>query len=96
MAAIVKGMKKYTDIPVPALVIFAGPWIKNHPDLALGETAKARSAEDGVLVEKQARAFENGVSSARIVRLSGPHHYIFLSNEPDVLREIHAFAATLR
>ena len=101
MALIMKGMKKYTDIPVPALVIFAvphdqGPWIKNHADPAVREAAKARSAEEVVLVERQAEAFENGVPTARVVRLAGAHHYIFLSNEADVLREIRAFVPTLR
>jgi non-heme chloroperoxidase len=101
MASIMKGVKKYTDIPVPALVIFAvphdqGPWIKNHPDPAVREAAKARSAEEVVLVEKQAKAFENGVPSARVVRLTGAHHYVFLSNEPDVLRELRAFITRLR
>lgn len=101
MASIMKGMKKYTEIPVPALVIFAvphdqGPWIKNHPDPAVRDAAKTRSAEEVVLVEKQAKAFETGVPSARVVRLSAAHHYVFLSNEADVLREIHAFVARLR
>src|SRR5205823_6806560 len=86
MAAIMQGVKKYTDIPVPALVVFAvphdqGPWIKNHPDPAVREAAKARSVEEAVLVEKQAKAFENGVPSAHVVRLPGAHHYVFLSNE---------------
>jgi len=101
MASIMNGVKKYTAIPVPALVIFAvphdqGPWIKNHPDPAVREAAKARSAEEVVLVEKQAKAFENGVPGAHVVRLSEAHHYVFLSNEADVLREIRAFVARLR
>ena len=100
MGSIMKGTKKYTDIPVPALVIFAvphdqGPWIKNHPDPAVREAAKARSAEEIVLIEKQAEAFENGVATARIIKLPGAHHYVFLSNEADVLREMHAFVARL-
>jgi pimeloyl-ACP methyl ester carboxylesterase len=101
MAQIMKGMKKYTAIPVPALVIFAvphdqGPWIKNHPDATVREAAKARSEEEVVLVEKQAKAFENGVPGAHVVRLPGAHHYVFLSNEADVLREMRAFLAGLR
>jgi non-heme chloroperoxidase len=101
MASIMKGMQKYTDIPVPALVIFAvphdqGPWIKNHPDPAVREAAKARSAEEVVLIEKQAKAFENGVPSAHVVGLPSAHHYVFLSNESDVLREMRAFVASLR
>jgi hypothetical protein len=85
---------------VPALVMFAvphdqGPWIKNNPDPAVREAAKRRSAEEVVLVEKQAKAFENGVPTAQIIRLPGAHHYIFLSNEADVLREMRAFVAKL-
>jgi pimeloyl-ACP methyl ester carboxylesterase len=76
MASIIQGMKKYTTIPVPALVIFAvphdqGPWIKNHPDPAVREAAKVRSAQEVVLVEKQAKAFENGVPGAHVVRMPG-------------------------
>src|SRR5260370_29048536 len=101
MAAIMKGMKKYTDIPVPALVIFAvlhdqGPWIKNHPDPAVREAAKARSDEEAVLVEKQAKAFENGVTSAPVLRLSGPNHYVFLTNQADVLLQITSCISTPR
>ena len=101
MASIMKGVKKYTDIPAPGLVIFAiphdqGPWIKNHPDPAVRAAAKARAGEEVVIVEKQAKAFEDGVPSAHIGRMPGAHHYVFLSNEPDVLREIRAFLGGLR
>jgi pimeloyl-ACP methyl ester carboxylesterase len=100
MEAIMKGMTKYTGIAVPALAIFAcphdqGPWIKNHPDIAVRAAAKARSAQEAVLVEKQAKAFENSVPGSHVVRLPGAHHYVFLSNEADVLREIDAFVAGL-
>jgi pimeloyl-ACP methyl ester carboxylesterase len=60
------------------------------------EAARALSREEVVLVEKQAKAFENGVPSAHIVRLPGAHHYVFLSNEANVLREISTFVAGLR
>jgi non-heme chloroperoxidase len=101
MASIMKGTKKYTDIPVPTLAIFAvphdqGPWIKDHADPGVREAAKARSAEEVVLLGKQAKAFENGVPGAHVIRLPGAHHYVFLSNEADVLREMRAFVASLR
>lgn len=101
MEAIMKGMKKYNNILAPALAVFAaphdqGPWIKNHPDRAVREAAAARSAEEAVLVEKQAKAFENGVPGSLVVRLRGAHHYVFVSNESDVLREMNAFVARLR
>jgi pimeloyl-ACP methyl ester carboxylesterase len=43
------------------------------------------------LLERQAKAIEDGVPSARVVRLPGANHYVFLSNEADVLREMRAF-----
>jgi non-heme chloroperoxidase len=34
--------------------------------------------------------------SARVVRLPGANHYVFLSNEADVLREMRAFLSRLQ
>jgi hypothetical protein len=39
--------------------------------------------------------FERGVRGSRVVRIAHANHYIFMSNEADVLREIRAFVATL-
>jgi hypothetical protein len=94
-------MKKYTDIPAPALAIFAiphgqGTWVDNSTDPKVCEAAKVYSAALTALTESQVKAFENGVPTARVVRLPGAHHYVYLSNEADVLREMHAFIAGLR
>jgi len=35
------------------------------------------------------------VPSAHVVRIPNANHYVFLSNEADVLREMNAFIATL-
>jgi pimeloyl-ACP methyl ester carboxylesterase len=43
----------------------------------------------------QANAFEKGVPQARVVRFPQAPHYIFVSNEADVLREINTFIATV-
>jgi non-heme chloroperoxidase len=59
------------------------------------EAAKAYSAAVEALVDRQAKAFENAVPTARVVRLAGAHHYVFLSNEADVLREMRAFLTGL-
>jgi hypothetical protein len=59
------------------------------------EAAKAYFATLDVLAEKQAKAFEAGVPTARVIRLRGAH-YRFVSNEPDVLREMRAFLAGLK
>jgi pimeloyl-ACP methyl ester carboxylesterase len=95
-ATLTTGMKKYTNIPVPALVIFGNPhgqgtWVENSTDPKVREAAKAYSAATTSLTDRQAKAFEDSVPRARVVRLPGAHHYVFLSNEADVLREMRAF-----
>jgi hypothetical protein len=57
--------------------------------------ARAYFTTIDALTEKQAKAFEAGVRPARVIRLRGAH-YIFLSNEPDVLREMRAFLTGLK
>ncbi len=100
-AMMLEGMKKYADIPVPALVIFAIPhslakWVNDSTDPKVREAAKAFSAADLVLTTRQAKAFEGGVPAAHVVRLPGADHYVYLSNEVDVLREMKSFLSTLR
>ena len=50
---------------------------------------------DLALAEAQANAFEKGVPGARVLRFPKAPHYLFLSDEAAVLREINAFIATL-
>jgi non-heme chloroperoxidase len=92
--AIVRGMQKYTDIRVPVLAIYAVPHATGQPfkDDAARATADAR---DEATTGAQAKAFESGVPSARVVRLSHANHFVFLSNEADVLREMSAFLNNL-
>jgi hypothetical protein len=51
--------------------------------------------EVDLLTEKQAKAFEAGVPTARVIRLRGTH-YIFLSEEAAVLHEMRYFLTGLR
>jgi non-heme chloroperoxidase len=93
--AILAGMQKYTKIPVPILAVFAvphdlGPLRGN--DFAARAAIQAR---DTVTTEAQAKAFESGLPSARVVRLPHADHNVFLSNEAEVLREMNAFLASL-
>jgi pimeloyl-ACP methyl ester carboxylesterase len=95
-AAVIAGVQKYADIRAPALAIFAsphdrGPWMARVADPKAHEQLEQLEA----LVVKQAKAFEEGVARARVVRLAGANHYVFLSNEADVLRELRAFIAGL-
>jgi pimeloyl-ACP methyl ester carboxylesterase len=100
-ATILEGMKKYANIPAPALVIFAIPhalpkWVDESSDPKVHEAAKAFSAAELALTTRQAKAFEDGVPTAHVVRLHGADHYVYLSNEADVLREMKSFLNTLR
>ena len=100
-AVMLQGMKKYANIPVPALVIFAIPhaqakWMTDSADPKVREAAKASSAAIEALTTRQAKAFEDGVPIAHVVRLRGADHYVYLSNEADVLREMKSFLADLR
>ena len=95
------GMKKYATIPVPVLAIFAiphsqGKWVDSSTDTKVQEAAKAYSEALKPLTENQEKVFKEGVPVARVVRLPGAHHYVYLSNEADVLREMRAFLTGLR
>jgi pimeloyl-ACP methyl ester carboxylesterase len=95
IAAIYAGQQKYTDIRVPALAIYAVPHDMG-PAFRGNDAAKAAfEASDAARTEAQAKAFEKAVPLSRVVRLPHANHYVFQSNEADVLREIRAFASAL-
>jgi pimeloyl-ACP methyl ester carboxylesterase len=90
--------RKYSDIPVPALVIFANPhsqgrWVDDNLDPSVQTAARAYSTALSALTERQEKAVENGAPRAQVITLPGANHYVFLSNEADVLREMRAFLA---
>jgi len=98
--AIIAGEQKYTEIHVPILAIYAVPHnlgpMMNSPMLKDNPTAQAAmKANDLATTSTQANAFEAGVHSAHVVRLPNADHFVFNSNEADVLREMNAFMATL-
>jgi non-heme chloroperoxidase len=101
LMAVISGGKKFTAIPAPALIIFANPhgqgtWVDENTDPKVRTDAKAYSTKLSSLVTKQEDAVKNGVPAARVITLAGAHHYVFLSNETDVLRELNAFLSQLR
>src|SRR5437016_9030759 len=64
-------------------------------DPGVRKAAAAYFTNVDLLAEKQAKAFQDGVPGARVIRQRGTH-YIFISNESDVLREMGAFLAGLK
>lgn len=94
-SAVMGGEQKYTDVRVPVLAFFAvphdmGPAFQGDP-----VARAAAEASDLARAGAQADAFEKGIPSARVVRLPHANHYVFLSNEADVLGEMNAFIGRL-
>jgi non-heme chloroperoxidase len=92
--AIQFGAQKYTTIPVPILAIFAVPH-RFHGVSASDPASKIAMEADLSRTTAQANAFEAGVPSAHVVRLPNADHYVFKSNEAEVLKEIDSFLAQL-
>jgi pimeloyl-ACP methyl ester carboxylesterase len=89
--AIMQGAQKYTGLHVPVLAIVAIPHDLGYTYYNDEAGRMAAEALDAAKDEPIVRAFEIDVPSARVVRLARASHYVFLSNEDDVLREMHAF-----
>jgi non-heme chloroperoxidase len=85
--------QKYTDIRAPVLAIYADP--QDWGTYKSAEEREAADAANRTWVEGQAKALQAGVPSARVVLLARTNHFIFMSNEADVLREMRDFLAHL-
>jgi pimeloyl-ACP methyl ester carboxylesterase len=83
-AAIQAGTQRFTKIKSPALVIYAA------------SKDGAPADEPALRREACAKAIEKSSPSSRIVPVPGATHYIFYSNEPDVLKEIRNFIVALK
>jgi non-heme chloroperoxidase len=100
MKLITRG-QKYTKIPVPSLFIFANPhsqgtWVDLNNDASVRRLAKAYNDALAILTEKQEKAVEQGLPTARVITLHGANHFVFLSNETDVLQYISTFVERTR
>jgi pimeloyl-ACP methyl ester carboxylesterase len=102
--AITAGVRKpdYSRIRVPVLAFFALPLpLEDQLQRFPPQTAEERSAIERVhaadvdYAKRSSGRIQSGVPGARVVELAGANHYIFLSNESDVLREIRQFLAGL-
>ena len=95
VTGIMEGEQKYTELHAPLLLIYAVPHSGWPPvkDPAMKAAAEARDEAD---TNAQAKAFTTAVPQARVVKLPHANHYVFDSNEADVLREMDAFIAGLK
>jgi pimeloyl-ACP methyl ester carboxylesterase len=102
--AITAGMRKpdYSRIRVPVLAFFTLPkpledQIQRYQPQTVVERAAIEQvyAADVDYVKRSIGKLQSGVPGARVVELAGANHYLFLSDEPNVLREIRPFLAGL-
>ena len=92
-SAIFSGEHKYTEIKAPCLAIFAVPHDPNSNAIPLSDPAHraAAVAADLARTTNLANAFAAGVRSAQVIRLPNANHYVFRSNEAQVIRAMSDF-----
>lgn len=93
--AILLGQRKYTEIKVPVLATFANPHKQDAPPDydAAGRAAFGRNLLDRTTTA--IKAVRAGIPSAHVVVIPNADHFVYVSNEAEVLREISAFVTTL-
>ncbi len=99
--AVMQGVRKpdYAAIHVPALSIYASqpassrdlPGYSEDHAVAFDELHEAISD----FQDKSVNAFRDGIVNHRVVEISDADHYVFFSNEDDVLREVRQFVSSL-
>ena len=94
-AALNFGAQKYTSIPVPALAIYACP--HNWDRFPANDPSRkaALVADDIARCKAWADAFSRGVPSASVVRIANADHYVYRSNEAQVIDEMKKFLERL-
>lgn len=93
--AIIAGEQKYTDIKSPVLAIFADPHEMSGPPMDEKQKAAA-AAHDAEFTEGQAKAWERMVPTAKVIRIPNANHYVFKSNEAEVLKDIEEWVDALK
>jgi non-heme chloroperoxidase len=104
LKAIGEGTKKrdYSKIRVPVLSLFAtfrpadDPLRQDMPkDLQERAAVEAFEAATMIYIKRYEKSLLTAIPNARIVELPGANHYVFLSNEADVIRKITSFLSRL-
>lgn len=93
--AIELGQRKYIEIKLPILAIFANPKrLDPSPGInAAGRAAMVKAMSDET--ENAMKAIQSGFPTAHVIVIPNADHFVYQSNEADVLREINAFLAPL-
>jgi non-heme chloroperoxidase len=91
--AVFSGQESFPTIHAPAFVLFAVP----HDFGPTGHSASRAllEARDLKITEYQVKAFETQVPAAHVVRIPHASHYVYRSNEQEVLQKMDAFISAL-
>jgi pimeloyl-ACP methyl ester carboxylesterase len=93
--AIRAGEQKFTDIRVPILAIYAIPHEFGAAFGKLSDRERSQiEAGETATLGAIAKSFQSGLPSAHVVWLRA-NHFVFLSNEQDVVRETNTFIDSL-
>jgi non-heme chloroperoxidase len=94
--------RDYSRIRVPILMFTNFPLsvedqIKEHPPKDAQERAAIEAVyeADVNIINSRIESVRSAHAGVRVVKLPGAHHYVFISNETDVLRELRAFLRAL-
>jgi pimeloyl-ACP methyl ester carboxylesterase len=84
---------------VPVLAFFPGA--SNKPKYQPKNAQERAAIEDfdvatAAYINRWKKNLQSAPGGVRVVEVPGANHYIFLSNEEDVLRELETFLAALR
>jgi len=96
--AIREGDGRFTDIRGPVLAIFAVATDTGKVDTsdpAAVEAANAYVQVQTARTKRRASSFQRGVPQARVVLIDRADHYVFLSNQAEVVRELRDFISSL-
>src|SRR5262249_19622375 len=98
---VMDGIAKFSEIRVPVLALCAMPqitraYLRNATAANVRAATEAFDRQLNSLIEKQLKAFEEGIPNSRVVRIANADHYIYITNEAEVLREMRAFLSTLK
>ena len=92
----------YAHIRVPVLALYRSATMEQALQMFPPKSEQERTAVNQgyaaarAMLSKWEGDLRAGVPEAKIVELPGANLYMFLSNEADVIRELRAFAASLR
>lgn len=92
--ALALGQQIFAPVRASVLAFFALP---SQPPARLANDSAARATFYAIRARElgRIRAFERGMPGSRVVILDDADHYVFRSNEADVLRETRSFLANL-